>query len=100
MKAVERSNVSENSVSGFRACGLVPFNPSVIKKDRFLGSGPSDESETTLDLPPAEASVPQVSTPEPQFLSLKGAYKAGFMAARNHVLQIYEAFLPNDLLDL
>lgn len=49
--AWEDGVTSENIVSGFRACGIYPFNPHAIPNSAYLPSLASDVSQNTVTTP-------------------------------------------------
>lgn len=49
--AWENGVTSENIVSGFRACGIYPFNPHAIPISAYLPSLASDVSQNTVTTP-------------------------------------------------
>ena len=72
MKALVKGNVAKNTVTGFRAAGLLPFNPSIIRRDQLLSdiNDLSEGDNLTVTPPeyappvsPSEVS-PTISSPE------------------------------------
>ncbi|GAB0092042.1 hypothetical protein DMENIID0001_069900 [Sergentomyia squamirostris] len=55
-EAMRNMNMAEVAKNGFRGCGLLPFNPLAIKKEKFLSEFPDEDVEgnDTITLPPTE----------------------------------------------
>ena len=80
MKALQASSLSGNAISGFQATGLVPYNPTAIKRDK-LAKITEEILHKTTD-------------------GREDVYKEGYIHGQMNMRRRLEALLPHDILEV
>ena len=90
MQAFKNSNMTENIKSGFRSTGLVPYNPSAIRKDKFLEATVDEEEDQCREETANEDNNPTEAE----------AFTKGWKEAQLDCLHRFEAIMSPDLIKL